>query len=59
MSCLILHKKPRVRLQGLTYSVSGGWDSPIDHPGLFAAGGSTARPAEFLEQLERVLRVSN
>lgn len=44
--------------QGLTYSVSGGWDSPIDHPGLFAAGGETARPAEFLDQLQRVLRVS-
>ncbi|BDA43216.1 Uncharacterized zinc protease-like protein y4wB [Coccomyxa sp. Obi] len=42
--------------EGLTYSVSGGWDSPIDHPGLFAAGGSTARPAEFLDQLQRVLK---
>lgn len=43
--------------QGLAYSVSGGWDTPLDHPGLFAAGGNTAAPAQFLEQLQRVLQV--
>lgn len=35
--------------QGLAYSVSGGWDSPLDHQGLFAGGGETSRPAEFLK----------
>ena len=44
-------------LQGLAYSVSGGWDTPLDHPGLFAAGGNTAAPAQFLQQLQRVLQV--
>ena len=43
--------------QGLAYSVSGGWDTPLDHPGLFAAGGNTAAPAQFLEQLQKVLQV--
>lgn len=43
--------------QGLAYSVSGGWDTPLDHPGLFAAGGNTAAPAQFLEQLQHVLQV--
>jgi len=43
--------------QGLAYSVSGGWDTPLDHPGLFAAGGNTAAPAQFLEQLQTVLQV--
>ncbi|CAL5221100.1 g3232 [Coccomyxa viridis] len=42
--------------EGLAYSVSGGWDTPLDHPGLFAAGGNTAAPAQFLEQLQRVLQ---
>lgn len=44
-------------LQGLAYSVGGGWDSPIDHPGLFVAGGETAAPARFLDELQRVLQV--
>jgi hypothetical protein len=44
--------------QGLAYSVSGGWDSPLDHPGLFVAGGETAAPAQFLDELQRVLQVA-
>ena len=44
--------------QGLAYSVSGGWNSsPLDHPGLFVAGGETASPAEFLTAVEKVLEV--
>lgn len=46
-----------VMLQGLAYSVGGGWDSPIDHPGLFVAGGETTAPARFLNELQRVLQV--
>ncbi|KAK9809719.1 hypothetical protein WJX73_009490 [Symbiochloris irregularis] len=42
--------------QGLAYSISGGWNTgPIDHPGLFFAGGSTASPAELLDTLGRSL----
>lgn len=45
--------------QGLAYSVSGGFDtSPVDHPGLFVAGGETAAPAEFLALLKASLQVS-
>ena len=45
-------------LQGLAYSVSGGWSStPMDHPGLFTAGGETAAPAEFLAAIQKVLEV--
>lgn len=29
--------------EGLAYSVSGGWDSPPDHPGLFLAGRRSGR----------------
>ena len=44
--------------QGLAYSVSGGWNTtPADHVGLFVAGGDTAKPAEFLAALQRVLQV--
>lgn len=44
--------------QGLAYSVSGGWNTtPADHVGLFVAGGDTAKPAEFLAALRRVLQV--
>ena len=47
-------------LQGLAYSVSGGWNTtPADHVGLFVAGGDTAKPAEFLTALQRVLQVTN
>ncbi len=46
-----------LRAQGLAYSVSGGFDTPIDHVGLFTAGGETAAPAKFLAQLQRVLKV--
>ena len=46
--------------QGLAYSVSGGWNSsPLDHPGLFVAGGETAAPAEFLAAVQKVLEVSD
>ncbi len=45
-------------IQGLAYSVSGGWSStPMDHPGLFTAGGETAAPAEFLAAIQKVLEV--
>lgn len=45
-------------LQGLAYSVAGGWNTtPADHVGLFVAGGDTAKPAEFLTALRRVLQV--
>lgn len=44
--------------QGLAYSISGGWNtSPIDHPGLFVAGASTASPAELLDVLGSSLQV--
>ena len=47
-------------MQGLAYSVSGGWNSsPIDHPGLFTAGGETAAPAEFLAAIQKVLEVGH
>ncbi|KAK9842460.1 hypothetical protein WJX81_001228 [Elliptochloris bilobata] len=43
--------------EGLAYSVSGGFDtSPVDHPGLFVAGGETAAPAEFLSLLRASLQ---
>ncbi|GLI58631.1 hypothetical protein VaNZ11_000366 [Volvox africanus] len=41
--------------EGLAYSVSGGWDSPPDHPGLFVAGGQTSSPGEFLRSLRQLL----
>ena len=45
-------------VQGLAYSVSGGWNTtPADHVGLFVAGGETAKPVEFLAALQRVLQV--
>ena len=45
-------------LQGLAYSISGGWDtSPVDHPGVFAAEASTAFPAELLDLLTGSLQV--
>ena len=38
--------------------MSGGFDtSPVDHPGLFVAGGETAAPAEFLSLLRASLQV--
>jgi len=36
-------------------SVSGGWELPFDHPGMFIAGGETSQPAPFLTELRRVL----
>lgn len=43
--------------EGLAYSVAGGWNTtPADHVGLFVAGGDTAKPAEFLTALRRVLQ---
>lgn len=39
--------------------MSGGFDtSPVDHPGLFVAGGETAAPAEFLSLLRVSLQVN-
>ena len=53
------HAATQARAQGLAYSVSGGFDtSPVDHPGLFVAGGETAAPAEFLALLRASLQVS-
>ena len=47
-------------MQGLAYSVSGGWSTtPADHVGLFTAGGETAKPAEFLMALQKVLQVAH
>eukprot|EP00891_Asterochloris_glomerata_P007133 jgi/Astpho2/7133/e_gw1.00111.7.1_t len=45
--------------EGLAYSVSGGWSTtPADHVGLFTAGGETAKPAEFLVALQKVLQAA-
>ncbi|PNH03840.1 hypothetical protein TSOC_010067 [Tetrabaena socialis] len=41
--------------EGLAYSVSGAWDSPPDHPGLFVAGGQTSAPGDFLRSLRALL----
>ncbi|EFJ50946.1 hypothetical protein VOLCADRAFT_103741 [Volvox carteri f. nagariensis] len=41
--------------EGLAYSVSGGWDSPAYHQGLFVAGGQTSSPGEFLRALRQIL----
>jgi len=52
------HADSAVGVQGLAYSVSGGWNTtPADHVGLFVAGGETAKPVEFLAALQRVLQV--
>ncbi len=37
--------------EGLAYSVSGGWDSPPDHPGLFLGGESGARAGGWVAAL--------
>ena len=50
---------PPVSVQGLAYSVSGGWNTaPIDHVGLFAAGGETATPDKLLAALRTALQVA-
>ncbi|GLC43089.1 hypothetical protein PLESTB_000864300 [Pleodorina starrii] len=41
--------------EGLAYSVSGSWDTPADHQGLFLAGGQTSSPGEFLRSLRQLL----
>ena len=52
------HADSAIGVQGLAYSVSGGWNTtPADHVGLFVAGGETAKPVEFLAALQRVLQV--
>ena len=39
--------------QGLAYSVSGAWvATPVDHPGLFVAGGETAAAGQFIEAVQ-------
>ncbi|KAI8463240.1 MAG: Metalloenzyme, LuxS/M16 peptidase-like protein [Monoraphidium minutum] len=40
---------------GLCYSVSGGWELPFDHEGMFIAAGETSQPAPFLKGLRSVL----
>lgn len=43
--------------KGLAYTVSARFDTgQVDHRGLFVAGGSTAKPAEFVQALKQVLR---
>lgn len=45
-------------LQGLAYSVRGGWNTtPFDHVGLFTAGGETAAPDKLLKALRTALEV--
>lgn len=39
----------------LCYSVSAGFELPVDHSGAFVAQGETTRPAAFLVGLRRVL----
>lgn len=39
---------------GLAYSVSAGWESPVDHQGLFMASGDTARPADLIRRVRQV-----
>lgn len=48
------HQYTQVRSQqGLAYSVSGAWVStPVDHPGLFVAGGETAAAGQFIEAVQ-------
>ena len=44
---------------GLAYSVSAAWDTgSVDHAGLFAAGGATARPGPFLAALKTALKTA-
>lgn len=39
--------------QGLAYSVSGAWvATPVDHPGLFVAGGETAAAGQFIRAVQ-------
>lgn len=39
--------------QGLAYSVSGAWvATPVDHPGLFVAGGETAAAGQFIQAVQ-------
>uniref|UniRef100_A0A6S8MN13 Peptidase M16 C-terminal domain-containing protein n=1 Tax=Dunaliella tertiolecta TaxID=3047 RepID=A0A6S8MN13_DUNTE len=44
--------------EGLAYSVSGGWQSPPGHPGLFIAQAETSQPGALLKGLRRVLSAS-
>ncbi|GMH42121.1 hypothetical protein BSKO_10040 [Bryopsis sp. KO-2023] len=41
---------------GLAYSVSGGWETPTDHPGLFILQGSTTMPVEFVKKATQELK---
>eukprot|EP01025_Chloroclados_australasicus_P042247 TRINITY_DN44967_c0_g1_i2.p1 TRINITY_DN44967_c0_g1~~TRINITY_DN44967_c0_g1_i2.p1 ORF type:complete len:544 (-),score=59.37 TRINITY_DN44967_c0_g1_i2:380-1990(-) len=41
--------------QGLAYSISGGWDTPPDHQGLFLVVGSTNYVSKFMKQVKNVL----
>eukprot|EP00798_Chlamydomonas_sp_ICE-L_P023989 gene23989-9565_t len=44
--------------EGLAYSISGSWDTPPEHEGLFLASSGTSSPAELLTALRRVLGAS-
>lgn len=41
--------------QGLAYSVSAGWESPLEHPGTFTAMAQTSYPGQLLARLREVL----
>jgi zinc protease len=46
----------RVRSKdGLAYSVAASWDAPATHQGLFIAYAETAKPAETISAIQRVL----
>ena len=40
---------------GLAYSVSAGWDTPLDHRGTFTAAAQTSQPGPLLVALRGVL----
>eukprot|EP00877_Chromochloris_zofingiensis_P000718 jgi/Chrzof1/10647/Cz05g06170.t1 len=42
--------------EGLAYSVSGGWDTPLDHQGLFVASAETSQPGKLLHELQQILQ---
>ncbi|CAD7694958.1 unnamed protein product, partial [Ostreobium quekettii] len=44
--------------EGLAYSVSCQWDTPMDHPGLFLLEGSTLEPMEFLSGARSILEMA-
>ena len=41
---------------GLAYTVSANWEAPFTHPGLFVAYAETAKPAETITAIQKVLQ---